>query len=251
MNNPQRAWYEAWFDRDEYEIVYRHRDDDEAARVIELLERATGAEAGESIVDVGCGRGRHSIRLALRGYRVTGLDLSERSIEVARQRAAEERQDVRFVVGDMRTALCNACFDGAVNLFTAFGYFEEEAEHQRAVDAIARSLKPGGWFFQDFLSAEHVRSTFVPEDRRREADVDIVQERRIGGGRIRKTITLSRNGEKRSFEESVRLLELRDFRKMYERAGLKLMSVYGDYDGHPFGPGSPRLIMFSVKEQDV
>ena len=83
MSDPQRPWYEAWFDRDEYEIVYRHRDEEEAARLISLLERATGASAGESVVDIGCGRGRHAIRLALHGYRVTGLDLSERSIEMA------------------------------------------------------------------------------------------------------------------------------------------------------------------------
>jgi SAM-dependent methyltransferase len=250
MSDPQRPWYEAWFDRDEYEIVYRHRDDEEAARLISLPERATGADAGESVVDIGCGRGRHAIRLALHGYRVTGLDLSERSIEMARERAASERQEVRFVVGDMRNALCSSCFDGAVNLFTAFGYFEEEVEHQRAIDAIARSLKPGAWFFQDFLNADYVRETFVPEDRRREGDVDIVQRRRIDDGRIRKTITLIRDGEQRSFEESVRLLELRDFIDMYDRSGLRLMSVYGDYDGHPYGPGSPRMIMYSVKDQD-
>ena len=248
MNSKSLKWYEAWFDRDEYEIVYRHRDEEEAAKVIALLERVTRVDEGDSIVDVGCGRGRHAIRLAFHGYRVTGLDLSEQSILVARARARDEGVEVRFVVGDMRTPLCNSCFDGAANLFTAFGYFEQEEEHQRAIDAMAESIKPGGWLFQDFLNADYVRETLVADDQRTEDDVQIVQRRRLENGRIRKTITLSRNGEDHSFEESVRLLELSDFMDMYSRAGLTLMGVYGDYDGHPYGPGSPRMIMHSVKK---
>ncbi len=248
MDRTSSRWYEDWFDRDEYEIVYRHRDDAEAERLIELVERVTGAGYGDSIADIGCGRGRHAIRLAVNGFRVTGLDLSERSIAVARRRASEENVDVRFVVGDMRSPLCEGCFDGAVNLFTAFGYFDREGEHQKAVDAVAQSLKPGGWFVQDFLNAAYVRDTLVPEDRRVDEGVEIIQRRRVDGGRIHKTIVLARDGEQHSFEESVRLLELRDFMELYDRAELKLLGVYGDYDGHPYGPGSPRLIMHSVKQ---
>lgn len=251
MSEKPLLWYEAWFDRDEYEIVYRHRDDRDAERLIDLVEKTTGVQRGNKIADIGCGRGRHAILLARRGYRVTGLDLSERSIAVARSRAHEEDLDIDFVIGDMREPVCGACFDGAVNLFTAFGYFEHEDDHQRATEAIAVSIKPGGWFVQDFLNPPYVRDTFVPEDRRTEIDIEIVQRRRIEEGRIRKTITLSRNGRTHAFEESVRLLELADFRMMYERAGLRIVQVYGDAEGRPYGPGSKRMIMHSVRDKDV
>ncbi len=247
MQQKRPRWYEAWFDRDEYAIVYRHRNDEEARKLIDLLERITGVGSGDSIVDIGCGRGRHAIRLARHGYRVTGLDLSERSIDEARERAASDGLEVEFVVGDMRTALCDACYDGAVNLFTAFGYFEIEDEHQKAVNAVADSLKPGGWFVQDFLNPTFVRETLVPEDRRTEDGIEIMQQRTVVDGRIRKKITLTKDGRSHSFQESVRLLELDDFKSMYDRAGLRFVDVFGDYEGGAYGPASPRMIMHSIK----
>ncbi|MBT8401010.1 MAG: class I SAM-dependent methyltransferase [Rhodothermia bacterium] len=240
-------WYEEWFDRDEYEIVYQHRDEDEARRVIDLIEKATHVSPGDRVVDVGCGRGRHAVELAGRGYRVTGLDLSERSIEAAKARASEQQVTVDFRVGDMREPVCEGCFDGAVNLFTAFGYFESEAEHQRAVSAIADSLVDGGWFFQDFLNPDYVRANLVPSDTERREGVEIEQYRALEDGRIRKEIILRRNGREHRFSESVQLLELEDFRRLYKRARLEIRSVFGDYDGGELTGTSPRMILLSRK----
>ncbi len=244
----RKKWYEKWFDRDEYEIVYRHRDTFEARQLIDLIERITGVQPAARIADIGCGRGRHAISLAQRGYRVTGLDLSERSIEAARNYASLEGQAIEFIVGDMRDPICDSCFDGAVNLFTAFGYFEDEAEHDDAIAAVARSLKAGGWFVQDFLNPPYVRQNLVAEDRRNEEDLVITQRRYVSDGRINKEIELSRNGDEvHVFSESVRLLELSDFRRMYDAAGLQLRGLFGDYGGGEYGAESPRMILYSRK----
>ncbi len=240
-------WYEEWFDRDEYEIVYQHRDEEEARRVIDLIERTTRLSPGNRIVDVGCGRGRHAVELAKRGYHVTGVDLSERSIDAAKARAIEHHVTVDFRVGDMRDPVCEGCFDGAVNLFTAFGYFESEAEHQQAVSAIAASLVDDGWFFQDFLNPAYVRANLVPSDAARREGVEIEQHRTLEGGRIRKDIILRRNGQEHRFSESVQLLEIEDFGRLYERAGLEIESVYGDYSGNQYADESPRMILLSRK----
>lgn len=239
------AWYEQWFDRDEYELVYRERDESEAERVIDLILEHVPLSAGSRILDVGCGRGRHSVEFARRGFDVTGLDLSERSLEAARRRAGNEGVDIRFVQGDMRDPVETGAFDLVVNLFTAFGYFEKAAEHQRAVDAMAAALKPGGVLVQDFLNAKFVRENLVDRDARRVDGAEIVQERWISENRINKEITLKQDSSTHSFIESVALLEQDDFRRMYERAGLALEAVLGDYDGHVFAPSSPRLILFS------
>lgn len=241
------AWYEHWFDRDEYELVYQERDDEEARRCVDLIERAVDLRAECSLLDVGCGRGRHAIELARRGCLVTGVDLSEASIQEAKERAreAELTHRTRFLVGDMREPVCSGCVEGAMNLFTAFGYFEEEADHLHALEAIAEAVEPGGFFVQDFLNAPHVESQLVPEDRRTEDGVEIVQRRWIEDGRINKRIDLQRNGEGESFRESVRLLTLEDFERFYARVGLELEATYGDYDGRSYGPETPRLIMVS------
>lgn len=242
------AWYEQWFDRDEYELVYRERDDSEAERLVDLILDRAPVPEGARILDVGCGRGRHAVDFAVRGYDVTGLDLSERSLEIAAKRADDAGVEVRFVLGDMREPVDTEAFDLVVNLFTAFGYFEKASEHQRAVDAMATALTPGGILVQDFLNAHHVRETLVDRDARTVDGAEIIQKRWISDGRINKEITLKRNGDTHSFMESVALLEPDDFQRMYQQAGLSVSATLGDYDGHRYAPSSPRLILFSRRE---
>ncbi len=240
-------WYQEWFDRDEYEVVYKQHDATEAERVIDLLERVVQPVPGSSVLDVACGRGRHARSLARRGFQITGTDLSARAIAQARERARMEGLRIRFIRRDMRDPVCDACFDGVVNLFTAFGYFEEEEAHFDAVSAMASSLRPGGWLFQDFLNVSYVLDRLRPEDTRTEGDLQITQRRWIKRKRINKEINLRTNGEVTTFMESVRLLRLEDFQALYQAAGLELAATYGDYEGGPFTADSPRLILYARK----
>ncbi|MFT4605301.1 MAG: SAM-dependent methyltransferase [Rhodothermales bacterium] len=238
------SWYEQWFDTDEYELVYQNRDEGEARQLIDLIEKVTEPRPGSSVLDIGCGRGRHAVDFASRGYRVTGLDLSKRSLEAAQARADAADEDVRFIHGDMRDPVPEA-FDRVVNLFTAFGYFESHAEHQRALDAMAGSVGRGGWFVQDFLNADYVRSNLVAADVRTVGEWEVRQSRRIEEGRIRKRIELRQGETSHTFEESVALLDRKSLESLHAAAGLKVAQVVGDYDGGPAGPHAPRVILFA------
>ncbi|PSQ79978.1 MAG: class I SAM-dependent methyltransferase [Bacteroidetes bacterium QS_8_68_15] len=247
-------WYADWFDRPEYERVYRQRDAEEAERIVGFIERVAAPRAGAHLLDVGCGRGRHARAFARLGYRVTGIDLSERAIATARRRAEDEDLAIDFRRRDMRAPMGTEAFDGGVNLFSSFGYFNTEHEHQQVIDHVAASLRPSGFFVQDFLNAEQVRASLVPESTRFEDGFRITERRWIENDRIEKKITLSSTGDgadadsPQTFRESVRLLERDDFRRFYERAGLRLDDTFGDYDGAPFDEAdSPRLIMVSRK----
>ncbi len=237
------AWYDGWFGSDAYTLVYDHRDEDEAERLVDFVDRELAPAPDAHILDVGCGRGRHARAFARRGYDVTGIDLSEQSIADARERAAADGLDVTFAPGDMRDAYCEGCADGVVNLFTTFGYFDDDAENQRALQAMATALRPGGWLLQDFLNAPQVRTTLTPESTHTEKGVTIHQERWIADGRINKKITLTQNGTTETFHESVRLFTLDDFRTLYAAVGLDLVATYGDYDGAPYAETSPRLLL--------
>jgi SAM-dependent methyltransferase len=241
------AWYEDWFGSDAYDLVYNHRDEDEAAQMVDLIESAADPAPRAHILDVACGRGRHARELARRGYRVTGVDLSEDAIAEARARAAADGLDVTFQVGDMREAVCQACADGVVNLFTAFGYFEDDTDNQAALDAMATALRPGGWLVQDFLNAPHVADTLVPEDTQTRNGITITQRRRIDDGRIRKRIDLDDGTRHATYRESVRLYTLTDLESMYDAAGLDIDTTYGDYSGAEYAPSAPRLILVAHK----
>lgn len=241
-------WYDGWFDSDAYTLVYAHRDTEEAEQCLDLIEAVQEPTPGARMLDVGCGRGRHSLQLARRGYRVTGIDLSEPSIQEARAAATEHNLPVIFDVRDMREAVCEACFDGVVNLFTTFGYFDDDAENQSALRAMRTALVRGGWFVQDFLNAPQVRATLVPEDEHVRHGVHIHQKRWIEDGRIHKRITLTpEDGAPETHRESVRLFTRADLEAMYEAVGLRPTHAFGHYDGRPHAGDSPRLILMAER----
>ena len=112
---------------------------------------------------------------------------------------------------------------------------------------MASALEPGGWLVQDFLNAEYAVANLVPYDRRETDGMWIEQRRSIEDDRLNKTITLHRGDDVHDFNESVRLLHLADFERMYAAARLRITHVYGDYDGAAFSPDSPRLVLFAEK----
>ena len=234
-------WFETWFG-EEYLELYPHRDEAEAARVAGMLA-ARGAIAKDDLVlDLACGAGRHSVALAALGARVVGLDLS-----LPLLRAGKRRQgDLRLVRGDIRVLpMRSGSLDAVVNLFTSFGYFEHDEEHQAVIGEVTRVLRPGGRFVLDFLNAPRVRDTLVPRDEGMAGGRAVVQERRLEdqGRFVVKTIHLT--GEDRSFMERVRLYDRSDLERMVTRAGLAMVDVLGDYDGAPHTTGSPRTFVLA------
>lgn len=242
-----RGWYKEWFDRAEYSLVYQRRDDAEAESVIDLIDKTIRPQKGSSVLDVGCGRGRHAFAFARRGYDVAGIDLSELAISEAVARAAELGLEVRFRRMDMREAFCNGCIDLVVNLFTAFGYFDDDQDHERAISAMCTSLRSGGWLVQDFLNAPYVEANLVPEDTVEVEGRTITQTRWIEAGRIMKEICIRSDGVSQRFVESVRLLTVDDFRELYTRCGFSIEHLYGSYDGSQYTEDSPRLIIMARK----
>ena len=242
-------WYEEWFDRAEYELVYSHRNDSEASSLLDTIEKLVAPQPGAKILDVGCGRGRHAIAMAQRGYKLTGIDLSEKSIAAARERARAENLDICFEVMDMRVPYCSGCFDGVVNLFTAFGYFESTGEHRQALSAMAQAIRPNGWFVQDFLNAPYVENTLIPFDENEKNGSAVRQRRWIEDRRINKKITLQKigasNEQETTFTESVALLSLADFQSLYREVGLEIFATLGTYSGEEYTSQSPRLIILA------
>ncbi|MGZ4035978.1 MAG: class I SAM-dependent methyltransferase, partial [Bacteroidia bacterium] len=92
-------WFEGWFDSPYYHLLYKNRDYSEAELFIDNLLSFLKPEQGARFLDIGCGKGRHSIYLNKKGFDVTGIDLAENSISCAKQ---SENEHLHFYVHDMR-----------------------------------------------------------------------------------------------------------------------------------------------------
>lgn len=239
-------WFEDSF-KEDYLIVYRHRNFEHAEREVCAMTAAMGLRTGADVLDIGCGTGRHALALAEQGYAVTGLDLSE--VLLAEAKRADADRAVSWVRGDMRELPFGAqTFDATVNWFTSFGYFERDGDNVRVLAEMRRVLRPEGKFLIDYLNPEHVARHLVPATERRDprTGVRIKERRTIEDGFVVKRIELvpPDGGESRRHEERVRLIGLGRFWDMLAEAGLLLEQVYGDYGGGAYWPAtSERLIL--------
>lgn len=158
---PDSNWFERWFASPYYRILYQNRDELEAEEFVASLINYLQPLPGSSMVDIACGEGRFSVGLAERGFDVTGIDLSHTSIEIAK---ANESENLRFFVHDMRMPFYINYFDYALNFFTSFGYFANKRDHQLAAKSFAKGLKKGGILVLDYLNSELIQSTLVAEE---------------------------------------------------------------------------------------
>lgn len=101
------------------------------------------------MLDLACGKGRHSRFLAKKGYKVTGLDLSANSIADASKNALP---GLRFNVHDMRDSFGVNEYNYIFNLFTSFGYFDNPNDDNMVLNNVYEALLPHGYFIQDYFN---------------------------------------------------------------------------------------------------
>lgn len=235
-----KNWFASWFDTPYYHILYKDRDYEEAQLFMDNITNYLNLPEDAKILDLACGKGRHSIYLNQLGYDVTGADLSENSIGIAKK---AENEKLHFMVHDMRVA-CAAKYDAILNLFTSFGYFENDDDNLTTLKAIQSSLTEYGFAVIDFMNVPQVINNLVAEETKTVDGIDFNIKRFHLDGYIYKEIDFEDKGQKFHFTEKVRALTLTDFENLMEEAGIFLLDVFGDYKLKKFHKTeSERLIM--------
>lgn len=235
-------WFESWFDTPYYHLLYAHRNTAEAEAFIDKITAALQIPAGSALLDLACGKGRHSVYLHQKGYHVTGVDLSANSIKAAKHYSAP---NLHFLEHDMRHPLPSR-FQYIFSLFTSFGYFDTEEEDKQVLDSVKTMLLPGGIFLLDYLNAELVKQDLqacIPL----ETELDGIRfhiEKQTEGNRVVKKITIEDGGNFHHFSEQVRLYTQPDLATMMVESGLLPFAWYGSYQLDVYNPAlSPRLIV--------
>ena len=239
-------WFEDWFDTRYYHLLYNYRDEREAELFIDKLLDNLHPSPESRFLDLCCGKGRHSLYLNKKGFMVTGIDLSAQNIAHAKQ---YENERLSFYIQDMRKTFCVNGFDYVFNLFTSFGYFENEKDNVNSVRTIANALKKGGHLVLDYMNSSSIKTCIAKEELREEQGIKFKVSKEIKDGFIIKHIEVNDKGKKLHYKEKVRLLSLGDFENYFAKNKLKITSVFGDYKLNNYiEQESDRLILIVVKE---
>lgn len=255
MSEIRSPWYVEFFGRD-YIQAYKHGFTDErASREVDFVERTLELKPGDRVRDLCCGQGRHAVLLARRGFLVTGQDLSAEYLELARESARAEGVTLELVRSDMRQIPFEEHFDAVINMFSAFGYLESEAEDLKVLQQAAKALKPGGRFLLDLINREWVVANNIPAEWRQEEDGTIYLERReldlvTSRNHVSFTIIASDGTRRESVGHHMRLYTLTELVRMLAEAGLTFERAYGDFDGAPYGAAGRRMLVIGRKGED-
>jgi SAM-dependent methyltransferase len=237
-----KDWFTDWFNTPYYHILYKDRNDDEAQLFMKHITTFLNLPKKTHILDLPCGRGRHSVFLNSLGYKVTGGDLAANSIKLAKK---FENESLNFKVHDMRAAFNNK-YDAVFNLFTSFGYFEDDREDILILNNIKQSLKKDGFFVFDFLNAEKVKLNLVSKETKIVNSITFNIRREIKNGFILKHISFFADGKNHSYTEKVKYLDLNKMMAFFDEVGFTITNIFGDYGLNTFeAKTSDRLILIA------
>jgi SAM-dependent methyltransferase len=245
-----RPWYEEFFGEDymRFHLDGGQREADRAPAECDFIEKTLELAPGARVLDLCCGQGRHAIELAKRGFAVTGADLSEHLLGIARGAAEEAGVEVRWHRCDMRELPWEGEFDAVINMFTAFGYFEAEEENERALKPARRALRPGGRLLLDLPNRE-VWVQLIPNGQRnwKEVGDHLVLDEHLwdeAGLRLRvRRIIVASDGSRRAKGFDLREYSHDEIVGLLGQAGLEWERTYGDIAMGEFGPESRRMLV--------
>ena len=244
---PAEEWFKIWFSSPYYDILYKKRDKEEAAKLIDALVRRLQMPPNSFVLDAACGKGRHSIALAAKGFDVTGIDICVPAITEAKK---HELANLHFYLHDIRLPFYINYFDYAFNFFTSFGYFRTMREHNDATRTIAQSLKLNSVFTIDYLNVPYAEKRLKPSDIVEADNILFEIERWVDDKYFYKRIEVNDKTKhvNETFTERVEKFTLSDFTAMLSLQGLQAENVFGDYELNEYNEKeSARLIITARK----
>jgi SAM-dependent methyltransferase len=220
------------------------RTDAEVSGLVSLLELS----APLRILDLACGFGRHANRLAVLGHAVTGIDLVDGFLQIARQDAVAREATVDYRQGDMLHLDFDAEFDLVLLLFTAFGYFEDEG-NLLVLKNIARALKPGGRLLLDVPNRDSTLKNLRPYLVSEKGGTLLIDRNSFDTltGRWSNQRILIQDGVRKDMPFSIRLYNPTEMAALLPQAGLELARLCGGWDGSPVSSDSRRMIVIARK----
>lgn len=246
----QSNWYENFFYGVALDLWRGAVTPEQTRAEVDFLVKILGVAPNARVLDVPCGNGRHSLELAKRGHKVTGVDLAEEFIEEARNSGKSAGADIEWVLSDMRKLRWNAEFDGAFCFGNSFGYLDHE-DTRIFLAALSRALKPGAKFVVEWGTAEAILPAFLARRWYEVGNILMLIDNRydVSHSRLQTEYTFVRDGKLEKRNSSQAVYTVAEVGRMLQEAGLATVELYGSADREPFQLGSPRLILVAQKQK--
>ena len=223
-------WWETFFDEGYLKAGFGLIRRRKTLADTRFIKRVLSLGPGSRILDVCCGIGRHALELGKLGYRVTGVDISERYLAAAAKRARRRRIDVQLERHDMRKIPYRGRFDGAISMWTSFGYFEKEGDNLKTLRGVNRALKTGGRFLIELINRDWLIDNFEPVGWSK-LDRGYVLEKRHIDARTSRLIAewiYTNAGSVSKKNLSLRLYSVHELADLLGRAGFRIDTIFGD-----------------------
>jgi SAM-dependent methyltransferase len=245
-----KSWYEDdSFWKETLPVLFPDSRVQEAQQEVEQVLALAEIPAGAEVLDLCCGIGRHSLELARRGFRVTGVDRTQAYLDLATAAAERETLSLELVLEDMRVFRRDGSYDAVLNLFTSFGYFEDPEDDQRVVDNVYASLRPGGILVMQLMSKEVLARIFRPRDWYEHDGLLVLEERKVrqSWSWIESRWTLISEERRVDLDLSHRLYAASELSLLLRNRGFGKVAAYGDFDGSPYDEKANRLVVVAGK----
>lgn len=238
------AFWETWeafmFSQERWENA-----PEEVTHLISLLKISPGAK----VLDLCCGPGRHLLEFARRGFSVVGVDRTKIYLEKARKQAQAEGLEVEFVQKDMRHFRRAKSFDAVLNLFTSFGFFEDEKDDQLVIKNVASSLRDGGSFVIDIIGKEILARIFRERDWHETDGGIMLEERKVkkDWSWMENRWILIKDGKIKESCLSLRPYSASELIALLKANGFDSVQVFGNLAGDPYDHNAKRLVAVARK----
>jgi SAM-dependent methyltransferase len=218
------------------------------AAEIDFLEEYLELGAGDHILDVPCGNGRHALEFARRGYRATGVDQSDEFLDSARAQAGN--LPVEWRASDMCDLPWTEAFDGAFCWGNSFGYLDRRRVSQ-FLALVYRAVRPGARFVADIPTvAESLLPGLKDRQWHKSGDIYVLSDARYDASAARLDIdyTFLRQGIIETRQVASYIFTAGEIRHLFETAGWRIEAMLGSLDGAAYGLGAPSLTMVAGKD---
>ena len=255
-------WFEDFFHGVTLDLWRKAIPPQQTIAEADFLSQVLQPRPNARLLDVPCGNGRISLELAKRGFRVTGVDISEEFIAEARSATdhppataggTDLLPRVEFILGDMRSIEGQSIFDGAFCFGNSFGFMKHE-EMEKFLSGVRRALRPGARFVvETAMAAESLLPDFEEQTSHEIADISVtIKERYIAEEScVDSEYIFERNGTSETRKAKHWIYTVAEIKRMLERAGLEVVEIFGSLKFEPYKLGSNDLIVIARKPAET